>query len=146
MQEKKHYQKHKQKILKRQKEYRIKNKDIINERVRKARSKNRDLIHKRNARYNLKIKTEVMTNYGNGRIECSICGEKRMGCLSIDHINGGGTKHRREIGIIGGMHFYYWLRKNNFPLGYRVLCMNCQFLYGKRPLPRPGLGTEIGAT
>jgi hypothetical protein len=42
--------------------------------------------------------------------------------LCIDHINGGGRAHRREIG--GHASFYLWLIKNNFPEGYQVLCWN----------------------
>lgn len=48
--------------------------------------------------------------------------------LIIDHIDGGGTKHRKEVGK--GAAFYRWLEKNNYPLNFQVLCMNCQF--GKR--------------
>jgi len=46
--------------------------------------------------------------------------------LSIDHINGGGRKDRRE-GKSGSL-FYYWLQRNNFPKGFQVLCMNCQYV------------------
>jgi hypothetical protein len=53
--------------------------------------------------------------------------------LSIDHINGNGAEHRRELkrttgGSTGGHDFYRWLKNNNFPDGYQVLCMNCQFI------------------
>ena len=44
--------------------------------------------------------------------------------LSIDHINGGGNKHRKEVGF--GTTFYQWLKRNNYPKGFQVLCMNCQ--------------------
>ena len=44
--------------------------------------------------------------------------------LSIDHINSDGASHRKEVG--NGM--YRWLLKNNFPEGFQVLCMNCQFI------------------
>ena len=74
-----------------------------------------------------KIKRIVLTHYANEKLECVICHENRIGCLSIDHINGGGNKHRKEIKS-SGYHFYMWLIKNKFPEGYRTLCMNCQFL------------------
>jgi hypothetical protein len=45
--------------------------------------------------------------------------------LSIDHINGGGGKHRKESNIT---HFYNWLKKNNYPTGFQTLCLNCQFI------------------
>lgn len=76
---------------------------------------------------NLKIK--VLTHYGGGKLSCVICGESRVDCLSIDHINGGGNDHRREIlktRYCSGT--YNWLKKNSFPEGFQTLCMNCQFI------------------
>jgi hypothetical protein len=61
----------------------------------------------------------VFNHYGN---KCACCGESNILFLSIDHINGGGTKHRQEI---GRTPIYRWLIKNNFPEGYQTLCMNC---------------------
>lgn len=49
-------------------------------------------------------------------------------CLTIDHINGGGTKEREKNKIPSGQAFYTWLKKNGYPDGYQVLCMNCQFI------------------
>ena len=57
--------------------------------------------------------------------ECMRCGFSDIRALTIDHIDGGGTRHTRSIGF-GGNHFYTWLRKNNYPEGYQVLCRNCQ--------------------
>jgi len=75
------------------------------------------------------LKKLVLTHYGKGKLKCSICSEKRVDCLSIDHINGNGTRQRKEIGG-SGYHIYRWLEKNDFPEGYRTLCMNCQFIEG----------------
>jgi hypothetical protein len=53
--------------------------------------------------------------------------------LCIDHINGGGSKHRRE-GKFPSM--YQWLKTHNFPEGFQVLCHNCnmaKFIYGVCP-------------
>jgi hypothetical protein len=94
-----------------------------------------NILHKN--KYNLyhhdqlvKTKILIMTHYGNGECKCVLCNEKRLPCLTIDHINGGGTKHRRSINIPngGGLHFYKWLIDNKYPLGYRTLCWNCQFI------------------
>ena len=67
---------------------------------------------------------EVFSHYSNGEPQCSCCGEKRLEFLSIDHVNGGGCEHRKTIGG-GGLRTYSWLKKNNYPKGFRVLCHNC---------------------
>ena len=85
--------------------------------------------------YYLKVKLELLNHYSNGNMICSCCGEFRIECLAIDHIDGNGRKHRKKIGK-EGFNFYLWLRKNGFPDGYRVLCHNCNSsfgLYGKCP-------------
>lgn len=73
-----------------------------------------------------KVKLEVITHYG-GR--CACCGETEPLFLTIDHINGGGTAHRKEIGYFGSS-FYIWLRRENYPEGYQVLCFNCNCARG----------------
>jgi hypothetical protein len=72
--------------------------------------------------FNLKI--NVLTHYGNGNCKCMLCGESRHQCLSIDHVNGGGSKHVKQIKT----SLYQWLKNNNFPGGFQTLCMNCQFI------------------
>ena len=78
------------------------------------------------------MRTAAFDRYGT---ECACCGEDREPFLCIDHIGGGGAKHRREIGV-GGSWFYLWLRRNDYPDGYRALCHNCNMalgLYGECP-------------
>lgn len=74
-----------------------------------------------------RYRMETFNAYGGAKCQC--CGETALDFLTIDHIKGGGRKHRKEIGtdLVG------WLRKNNYPEGFRVLCMNCNFAirYGK---------------
>ncbi len=72
-----------------------------------------------------KKKTLVYDHYGK---KCACCGESHVEFLTIDHIHGGGLAHRREI---GPSMIYQWLIKNNFPDGFRVLCMNCNFALGR---------------
>ena len=137
-----------------QKEYRQKNRQILQEKGRayylanrkKAREyylRNRERILDRRRKYyethKLKImqyqlgyrksyyfkrKIEVLSYYSSGANVCAHCGFDDIRALSIDHIDGGGTKHRKEIK--GDM--YDWLKRNNYPKGYQVLCMNCQFI------------------
>ena len=77
--------------------------------------------------YRQKIKTEVLTYYSGEEPTCKMCNEKRLACLSIDHINGKGAEHRKQLGV-SGLGLYCWLIKNNYPNGFQVLCMNCQFI------------------
>lgn len=59
---------------------------------------------------------------------CACCGEDIFEFLTIDHVAGDGAEHRRSMG--SKRDIYAWLRKNNFPSGFRVLCMNCNFSLG----------------
>jgi len=119
-----YYRDNKDRIDEYNREYHKKHRDKINSRRRKYCEKNRDKIRE----YKLKRKMEVLTHYGNGSCCCVVCGEDRMVCLSIDHINGNGRKHLQKIGRGGGADFYCWLKKNDYPRGYQTLCMNCQFI------------------
>ena len=59
-----------------------------------------------------------------GGYRCACCGEIEPLFLSIDHINHNGSAMRKVHGK--GPNFYRWLRKNNYPAGFQILCMNCQ--------------------
>lgn len=72
---------------------------------------------------NINIKNTVFNKYGKS---CNLCNISDINILCIDHINNGGTKHRKQTG--SGTSFYRWLLKNNLPDGYQVLCMNCNAL------------------
>jgi hypothetical protein len=78
-------------------------------------------------RYRQKLKQTVLRAYGG---VCACCDEDRIEFLGIDHINGGGRKHRTALKISGGWNFYQWLKTNFFPKGYRVLCHNCNISLG----------------
>lgn len=62
---------------------------------------------------------------------CDCCLEDTNQFLCIDHIGGGGNKHRRELtgrtdnGGGSTMKLYKWLIDNHFPGGFRTLCHNC---------------------
>lgn len=73
--------------------------------------------------YRLKRKVIVLSIYSKHKMCCELCGEDDIDVLTIDHINGGGHKHRQQI----KQDFYWWLVKNNFPSGYRILCFNCNW-------------------
>lgn len=78
-----------------------------------------------------KIKLEVLSHYAPD-LKChGIDGKgcpfncEDVRCLTIDHINGGGTKHRKSLGL---SRFNFWLRNHGFPEGYQVLCWNCNWI------------------
>jgi hypothetical protein len=71
------------------------------------------------------LKSETYAAYG-GPI-CKCCGETEKMFLSIDHINNDGHLHRKEIPKVnGGYSMYVWLKRQGFPSGFQILCMNCQ--------------------
>lgn len=71
----------------------------------------------------------VLKHYsGKNKPDCACCGIDFYEFLAIDHINGGGLKHRREMHSQIGL--YRWLITNGFPEGFRVLCHNCNLARG----------------
>jgi len=69
----------------------------------------------------LKHKIEVLSHY-SPELKCMRCGCNDIRCLTIDHMNGNGNDHRRING-----NTLIWLKKNNYPRGFQVLCMNCNW-------------------
>ncbi len=69
-----------------------------------------------------KVRLEALQAYGGTTPTCVCCNEGALLFLSLDHINGGGRKHRQET---GGGGFYTWLKRHNYPAGFRILCHNC---------------------
>ena len=124
-----------------QKEWRAKNRDKCREKDREYMRRNREKYNQRKREYYKSNKRKfadkhkvyqkerykrlrllALQKYCLGEIQCSCCGEKEIKFLCIDHIDGGGTKHRKSI---GKSNTYMWLKKNNYPKGFQVLCANC---------------------
>lgn len=85
------------------------------------------------ARQNARAKLLHRTNrelaialYGGA---CNCCDEARYEFLAIDHINGGGTKERKER-FPNSQSFYKYISKNYLPEVYRILCHNCNSALG----------------
>lgn len=90
-------------------------------RMRSYREKaNRDGVMDYSEKNRFKLRYEVLSHYSGGTPECSCCHEKHYEFLAIDHMGGGGRKHRLEVKSV-----YQWIKRNNFPTGFRVLCHNC---------------------
>jgi len=78
------------------------------------------------AKWRREIRREVLVRYGGDPPKCACCGESTYGFLAIDHIHGGGRRHRLE----SGSSIEHWAKKNGFPYGLRVLCNNCNRSFG----------------
>ena len=81
---------------------------------------NPDRVREHNRASTIRRKRVVIDHYGS---ECVCCHESEIEFLGIDHKNGGGTQHRKEVG--GGYAFYAWVIRNGFPDDLQVLCHNC---------------------
>ena len=133
---KEYYQNNKEKMKEYMKKYGEKyrkkpeNKERIRKYFKKYRKKpeNKERIRKYGEKYREERGIKVISHYSNGSMKCKKCGLSKLGGLSIDHIKGGGNKHLKEI---GKGNLYGWLIKNNYPKGFQVLCMSCQFIKKK---------------
>jgi hypothetical protein len=72
-----------------------------------------------------------LEHYSGKHPHCTCCGETHNIFLTVDHVNGDGAEHRKELGVKGGAEFYRWLIANDFPPGFTILCMNCNFAKGR---------------
>ena len=105
--------------------------DVSQKRYRK---KTPEMHAEQNSRQRAKLallKQEVYAAYGG--YCCACCGETHEAFLTVDHINGDGVSHRKEVGSGGrGGVLYRWLKRNSFPPGFQILCLNCNFALGHK--------------
>ena len=95
------------------------------ERIQKWADSHKELRKSTGQKHRAGLRRQVFDRYGR---VCVCCGIDVEGFLTIDHIEGNGNKHRKEIG--GGNVFYAWLIRNGFPDEYRTLCYNCNCARG----------------
>jgi hypothetical protein len=99
-----------------------------NEKKKPYKEENRERTRAHLLKKRRQLKLEIIAAYGG---ECECCRESRAEFLSIDHINGGGRRHRKQLAE-EGIGFYDWLKKQGFPQDeYRLLCYNCNLSLGK---------------
>jgi hypothetical protein len=67
------------------------------------------------------LRDKIIQYYGG---KCACCSEQERSFLAIDHINGGGNKHRKKLKKRGA-NFNQWIINNNFPDDLQILCHNC---------------------
>lgn len=80
----------------------------------------------------LELKIEVLGKYSNGKPECVCCGFRDIRVLEIDHIRpkmnrrheltSSGSPHATKL---SGYNLLNYIKKNNFPNRYQVLCRKC---------------------
>lgn len=90
---------------------------------RKARSKQyyeEEGGREKHQAYHLSLKLAAFEAYGG--IHCVWCGFHDHRALNLDHIEGGGSRHRRES---PSHTIYLLLKREGYPRGYQVLCANC---------------------
>lgn len=90
--------------------------------------------------YRMKLRFEVLSAYGS---ECCCCQVNNFDLLTIDHVGGGGRKHRLSMNNAPTPILYALIRRENFPDTYRVMCFNCNsatHFYGTCPHHRASRG------
>jgi len=131
--------------------YRERNRETVNQRMRDWREANRDKAREQSREWrnkkiregtpeevaalraaesekskslHRKCKDQVFAAYGG--YKCACCGETEPMFLTIDHVhNNGNIERKAKLYSGNGTGFYQYIRKQNFPEGYQVLCMNC---------------------
>jgi hypothetical protein len=82
------------------------------------------VAHQRRTQQQL-TKVTVMQHYSRGTPRCSCCGERELAFLAMDHIHGNGHVDRKRKLV--GIRLWSYLKTNNYPSGFQVLCMNCNW-------------------
>ena len=80
--------------------------------------------------YYRNLKLKILSYYSRGKPQCIICGETKIDQLVLDHKNNDGGDHRKLNKIPAGTSTYVWVRKNDYPSIFQVLCRDCNLLKG----------------
>jgi len=62
---------------------------------------------------------KILAHYGK---KCTCCGIDEKIFLTVDHIKGDGSKHRKNL---NRGRLYAYIVRENFPKDYQILCWNC---------------------
>lgn len=84
------------------------------------RDRNREHVRKLAREHYYRCKQQAFEAYGGAK--CNCCDEDEETFLTFDHIDGGGAEHRKRR-----TDLVRWLQEHNFPPGFQVLCMNCNW-------------------
>lgn len=80
--------------------------------------------------FHTRLRLSCLVYYSGNPPKCACCGENEIKFLAIDHIEGGGTQHRKVMYVEKVGSIYRWLKNNKFPNGFQVLCHNCNSAKG----------------
>lgn len=83
------------------------------------------MAHKKDWHSALKLK--IINHYTKGSMKCKRCGFDDVRALQVDHVNGGGYAHRKSLGN-SSTSVYTYLKRNNYPVGFQILCANCNWI------------------
>jgi len=75
-----------------------------------------------------RLRHQVFSRYcgGTPHCQCPGCGVTYIEFLQLDHKNGDGAAHRKANGLgTGAARLWRWVRDNDYPDDYQVLCRNC---------------------
>lgn len=99
--------------------YRESHRDQINADHRRWYARNKDKAYANSRKHILKLYSDIYKRYG---AICVRCGFADRRALQIDHINGGGTRHRKTFK--NDYNYYRFVR--DAPEGFfQILCANC---------------------
>lgn len=133
----KYREKYKENIKNKKQVYYKNNSDYIKEKTVKFQKSNPDKVKIYSKQSRLNLKLEIFNHYCNNDICCKHCGLKTVELLTVDHIHGGGNKHKKEVRSL-----YSWIKRNNYPDGFQILCWSCQ-LRKKTEEIKPKNPTEV---
>ena len=106
------------------KDYYQSHREVIKQKTTKYRREHPEMVKQADRKIRARYKMEVFTHYSDGNTPaCANCRIDDIDVLVIDHINGGGAALRRNK--TEASNLVWWLKKNNYPSGYQVLCANC---------------------
>jgi hypothetical protein len=100
--------------------YYLANRERIRAKYQANHQTNLEYQRQRRPVYRDELKRQVFEAYGN---RCNCCDEDNPGFLSIDHVNGGGRKHRQLVG--GSVMVLLDIIKRGYPDDFQILCFNC---------------------
>ena len=92
---------------------------------------NRETVRAKARAVREQLRAEAISAYG-GRCACPGCHVHHAELMTIDHINGDGGEHRRQLGR-STREFYKWLKRQGYPPEFQALCGSCNLAKSNRP-------------